>query len=80
MTPPIYICGHSLGAAEADLYAYSRIKRGLEVERVLSRLQKVDLLERILLNDSQKFFLPLLNQNLLTIGDNSSSSSEEEEV
>ena len=60
--------------------AASRIKRGLEVERVLSRLQKVDLLERILLNDSQKFFLPLLNQNLLTIGDNSSSSSEEEEV
>ena len=30
----VFIAGHSLGAAEADLYAYSRVKRGLPVAGV----------------------------------------------
>lgn len=34
MTAPIYIIGHSLGAAEASLYAWSRINRRLPVAGV----------------------------------------------
>lgn len=34
MTSEVYIGGHSLGAAEAFEYAYSRIKRGLRVDGV----------------------------------------------
>ena len=34
MTGEIYIGGHSLGAAEAYEYAYSRVKRGLRVDGV----------------------------------------------
>lgn len=33
-SPGIFIVGHSLGAAEASLYAYSRVKRGLPVDGV----------------------------------------------
>lgn len=32
MARPVYIAGHSLGAAEAALYAFDRIKRGLRVD------------------------------------------------
>lgn len=31
---PIFICGHSLGAARALLYAYARVKRNLRVDGV----------------------------------------------
>lgn len=34
MTCPVFIAGHSLGAAEATLYAYDRIERGLRVDGV----------------------------------------------
>ena len=34
MTGEVYIGGHSLGAARAFLYAYSRIKRGLRVDGI----------------------------------------------
>lgn len=34
MTGEVYIAGHSLGAAEAYEYAYSRVKRGLRVDGV----------------------------------------------
>lgn len=34
MTGEVYIAGHSLGAAEAYEYAYSRIKRGLRVDGI----------------------------------------------
>lgn len=34
MSPPLYITGHSLGAARAALYAFSRVKRGLPVAGV----------------------------------------------
>ena len=33
-TAPVFITGHSLGAAEASLYAFSRVKRGLPVDGV----------------------------------------------
>ncbi|MFP5249287.1 MAG: lipase family protein [Acidobacteriota bacterium] len=34
MSAPVFIAGHSLGAARACLYAYSRVKRGLPVDGV----------------------------------------------
>lgn len=34
MTGEVYIAGHSLGAAEAYEYAYSRLKRGLRVDGI----------------------------------------------
>lgn len=34
MTAPVFVTGHSLAAAETDLYAYSRVKRGLAVDGV----------------------------------------------
>ncbi len=32
MTGKVYIAGHSLGAARAFLYAFSRVRRGLPVD------------------------------------------------